>query len=231
MKIKKILLLIIITFILTGCSTNYNLKINLDGEVSESIKSEVTNSILEDQSKSKDEKKKYLEELIKFFDSELEYDDIVVNDDNAIINISKNYIDIYDYLDNSKSYSYLFKSMDYKLDKDTVTITTEPTDYETENKTEITISLPYKVISNNANEVDEKTNTYTWIIDDKTDTLEITFKTGLTNLYTYNLLKLAKYANISSWLSVLVFIIILFIIIFIIYMIIKLTKMTKNSFI
>ena len=56
MKIKKILLLIIITFILTGCSTDYNLKISLDGEVSESIKSEVTNSILEDQSKSKDEK-------------------------------------------------------------------------------------------------------------------------------------------------------------------------------
>lgn len=166
-KLVKYFLIICIMFFLTGCSGNYDLKINEDMSVEENILLTVSND--------NDAYKK----IVKLFDKNMvskEKYNVVVKSSNVEINYKENYDNFDDYILNSKLYRHMFDKIYYNKTDDFIDIYT----YENKNLNknnlggnnididvlQINISSPFKVKFNNADMSND--NTYTWTINRNT---------------------------------------------------------------
>lgn len=219
----KLLVVILLLTVITGCQAKYEVKIYLDGSIKESA------TLLEKQNEffetfTRKKFKSYVEKSLEIEGINKKLDDysIVIDEDLAGIDIDMSYTTIYEYLNTSKAINYLFSKIKLKENEETnttkiysiqseydVIYNSNDPDEKYFTNTTVTLSLPYKVIETNAHEIDESTNSYTWIIDEDFEGIEIEYSN---KLYSYNLLKLANYSTITT-ISVFVLIVIAIVVI------------------
>ena len=219
MKKRNIILLVIITFLLTGCTFNYDAKIMLDGSVEENVNDKTyVKEIFNVESIEKEILKKatlsYLDNL------EVKADNIEYKDDSVTASVYNRYEDINNYVDKSNAIKILFENVNIKKNKKIISLETVKSKYdygiEDYYGSTISISLPYKVLNHNANYVDENNNTYTWNIDEGFDGISLEYKTS--SFYTLNILKLFNYFTMITFITVIgIIMIIIFAIFVIIY--------------
>lgn len=227
----KLLFLLFFTLILTGCTFKYDIKIMLNGKVVES-------AILFDGTTTIKDKKEFL----SLVDKSLEVFDVKVDekkniyDGNLIgIKLQKNYSNLHDYARQNKAVKYIFENIAVSEENKIVNIKSISSQYDiiqNENNgsynytnSEITLTLPFKVIDSNANKVDAENNKYIWLVND--DFKEIKISYDKTKYYTNNIFKLFPYMTVDIWLTLLLIVIIIWFVISILILGFRLLKREK----
>lgn len=175
--IKKLSISLLSIMILSGCTVDYSINIDKDLIVDESIKiNELTNTILT-QTLDVDI---FLDKAIDNYQNDPRYDlymyEKYTDDSETYVTAKAYYLDFNAYLENKKIKDTLFENFNIIKEGNTynfVYVAKNSKDVEIFNDSELytslidevrlNITLPFKVISNNANNVDIETNTYTWI--------------------------------------------------------------------
>lgn len=181
-RIKKILLLLIILLV-SGCTVNYNLTINPDSSINLTITaSENTNTLKVRTNLEEKEAVNYFYNEYKNPDvnSEMNY---VSNGDSTTATIRASFSNIEDYI-----YDYQSDIFDKPIVSSTGDIVKFnfsqmiPLDKSLVNSLiydsiVVNIKIPFKVISNNADSIDEEYNIYSWNInkDGKLKTIEFEY--------------------------------------------------------
>ena len=168
---KKIILVLIMILFCAGCKVKYNIKINDDGTVEETMVASETPDFYEEYEHTSTGKviSRILEQYSDIL-NEKKYDvetNIYVNVDSGAT-LKKKYDSFNDYVGNSILYTQFTDKIDYSEDGDTITIkakgkfsTSEQNqDYFYVDEGTIVITVPYKVLDNNADKV--QGNTYVW---------------------------------------------------------------------
>ena len=165
MKKIKYILLILIIFLFTGCSGNYNLKFNKDLSVDEEL------NILIDNYEDTYEKTHQLFEKGNIDPNKYE---IMIEKNKDKIVYKEYYTNFVEYYLYKNIYKLLFKNIEYNKDNKGMTINTESNfklnDKDSQNlvnsydidNLKINIITDFNVNKNNADEI--KGNTYTWIL-------------------------------------------------------------------
>ena len=207
MKRIKIFLLLIMVLLLSGCSGNYNLKINDDLSVEETVSLKVpsTNDTLEKTTKL-------------FEDNNISKDkyDIVASDNDVKITYSEKYDSIEEYILDSKLYKNLFDNINYEKNENYFKLSTNSVfslngknsnnivDNYDISLLQINVETPYKIIENNADNVSD--GLYSWVLNSKTTYKNIYFTLSADN-------KTRNFASVIV-LSIMAFIVIGTIIVF-----------------
>lgn len=221
----KIFILLLIVFVVSGCSVQYNLTINEDSSVSEEvIASEKTNR-LESKTRLKGEDAyNYLYNMFKRPNEDISISFKEKNNITyGVANTTHNSIEEY----SSKFSSDIFEKVEITKDEDTVTITANQKSPISSNSTSsyiydditINVTLPFTVIENNADKINK--NTFTWNIKKDSNVKEIKL--------TYRKKSLANRANINinnkeysiKYEYIIIGVIVLSIVVIIIYVVIK----------
>ena len=233
---KKTIILILSLFLLTGCTINYDVTINKDLTVVENME-----ILGDDRFKIGNEYTvDTMYETLKETYSELHQDEDLDNikkyssSGNMAISSNKTYKNLEDFAQSKYIKKIYFDGLKIAIKKNLITILCynilvifwlfvdgmeeEPI----VTKLEVKIKVPYVVTKNNADQVDNKTNTYTWTYDfhdySKRINLEFDknriFKTGI------DYLKIIKYILYIIGLSLLGYII---------YRVIKLKNKKNNK--
>ena len=178
----KIIILLFVVFMTSGCSGNYNLIINKDLSINEELEltlndASLYNKTLEIFENNNINKEKY---------------DVTVADNEVKISYNDKYTSIEDYLLNSKAYHQLFNKIEYnKVDDfidlyidENIKINNIHTNNNGTNLTDfdfiqLNITNPFKMNFTNAQIVND--DIYTWTIrnDLKNTKLQMQFKTKL----------------------------------------------------
>lgn len=166
MKKIKYLFLIILVLLFTGCTGDYNLKINRDLSVEEELKVSIDN--VDD---SYERTYKLLEQLDI---SENDYE-VVVDMDKVNITYKKKYSSFEDYYLDSNIYKILFKDIELSKDNTGMTLKAE-SNFKLDSKNNlnvvnaydidklnINLNIPFDVNKSNADSV--KDNIYTWTLN------------------------------------------------------------------
>ena len=231
MNLKKIILILIIIFITTGCvSSDYNLTINKDLSINEEVfisaTDEYFNLFYMD----------YKLTIVKGVYDNKEFMQILPNNNYSYklieeekrpgVLINKKYNNLNDYTKETIFKNQSFEDIEYVEKDNLITITTKNFLPYVEDETNgrypisdlnINIKVPYIVTSNNADNIDKVTNTYTWYINSETKDKKIEITFDKNKIYVYNL-------------SMYIFIIILIILIFIVGIIVfKIVKKNKRN--
>lgn len=175
---------------LTGCSVNYNIVITDDEIVKENFIISVDNQIIYDSGMEKNE---FLDYYSHLYQQNEGYENfkIETKEGKSVSNfiVKNNYESLNDYI-NSFSFKYMFNdayierignyisfktSTNLKLEEMNNDI--EISDFACDNF-KISIKFYNEIVNNNADEVDEKNNIYTWIINKNTSKQFIEFKIG-----------------------------------------------------
>ena len=227
----KLLFLLFFTLILTGCTFKYDIKIMLNGKVVESA------TLFDGTTTIKDKK-----EFLSLVDKSLEVFDVKVDekkniyDGNLIgIKLQKDYSNLHDYARQNKAVKYIFENIAVNEENKIVNIKSISSQYDiiqNENNgsynytnSEITLTLPFKVIDSNANKIDVENNKYTWLVND--DFKEIKISYDKTKYYTNNVFKLFSYMTIDIWFTILLIIVIIWFVISALILGLRLLKREK----
>ena len=176
----KIFLLIVIILITSGCSGNYNLKINPDLSIDENLELSIDN-----------DNNAYDRTLKIFENNNIPKDnyDVSISSDKVIIEYNDKFSSIEDYLLNSNVYKQLFDKIEYNKNKKYVDLYVDQNiklknDYTKNNGSNLTdfdfiqinITNPYKMILTNADMVND--NIYTWSLtkDNYNKKIQMQFK-------------------------------------------------------
>lgn len=199
---KKKLILIILCLFCFGCEAKYELTINEDLTVNEAITG------LEDEDFYNNYYKSTKERVISFMTetkdeylNELGYSKQIVNQGNLTGALfSHKFNSLEEYFEKSQAYSQFYEEINYEMENGIVDIKLENQLLKNEDSIErydidncdISITLPFKVKSNNADSVDKKTNTYTWNLNnEKGKDIKIKFDTN--RIYKYKDFNMAPY--------------------------------------
>lgn len=189
---KKILFILLLfsTAFFAGCSASYDLIVDTDGSVKESFYGIAENEQI----------LKYNDTIDTFLDSKIySYENMdlykpyifskKINKDSSYVKLERKYDSLESYIEISPLLDYLFEKVMFLDENGVITfVTTGNFYYENiypENppdtsfyidEIEINIIFYNKVISSNADNYDENTNKYTWIINEKTQQKGIEFK-------------------------------------------------------
>lgn len=167
---KKIVILLVFIFLITGCSVKYSLVINEDLSITEEAKLTGTENFFSNYYKTTKTNviKSYLDIYQGILD-ENNYQYELKNDQVPYVNIKKTYDNISLYTKESILFNGYFDEVKYSENGDIKKIETigfyegNPDDNEDRfyvSELEISIKCPYKVVNHNAKNVDKKTNTY-----------------------------------------------------------------------
>lgn len=231
---KKILLLIIIPFILTGCaSVNYN--ITIDNNLTVLEEATITGTTEYFNIFNKNYPKTIVLEWYE--DSDIQS---ILNNNNyeheliekgvyyPSVFVKKTYTSLEEYTTNTIFNNQVFEDILITNNDDLITINTvkflprreDETDqgYNIDNLS-ITISLPFKVSDHNADTYSEKNNTYTWYIDSDTTEKEINLTFNKNKIYVY---------NFSKYVSLFLIIILVLVLIYLIRKIILKNKLNNK---
>ena len=178
---KKVLI-ILSCLILTGCNVKYNVLIDDGLKVSENIMVEGDEELYDTYYKTS--RNKVLKNFLDMYNSDLEqngYSYELVKGEYPHIKINKDYNNIGDYLDNSKMFNGYFDKINYNKDGNIIKIETQGFNPNISDDPgrfyvsdlDIAIKCFYKVTNHNASEVDEKTNTYHFILKSDTEDFKI----------------------------------------------------------
>lgn len=232
----KILILVLLTTIVSGCTANYNVKINLDGSVKESAElTDEKDKILSDFTKKNFEK--YVEEYINLNELENKLDKYTINITAvAGVDINNKYENIYEYVNKSPAIEFVFKKVKIREKGSTIKLRSVATGYDlvyrdndgvlNYTNSTISISLPYEVTKSNADSIDEEKNIYTWNFDEEFDGIEIDYNQD--KYYTNNFIKLMQYATVTNYFTIIVLALAVIIIIIILFLGIRLLIRERN---
>lgn len=228
----KLLVILIGSLLLTGCTFQYNVKIMLDGKVNESAN-------LFDGETTAESKKEFLsvvDENLKLVNFNTDSKKLIYDNNFIGINLQKGYSNIKNYARQSKAIPYLFTSIVVNEESKIVEIESVPTQYDIiqqENNgsynyvnSEITLTLPFKVISSNASKVDVENNKYIWVVDENFKEIKISYDKS--KYYTNNIFKLSSYMTIDIWLTLLLIIVIVWFVISLLILGFRLLKREKK---
>lgn len=217
----KIISLVIIGFLLTGCSFKYDVKIMTDGSVEESADVVFDDSYFMDKDKNVFPNKvikKSLEETSKVYKKKSGDIEIINKTNHRESIITNKYESYMEYRQESEFYKTLYNDVSIITTGNTVRITTSEllvssssANLEYYENSYVAISLPFKVIDHNADKVDESSNTYYWYMDDSTKIKNIDLSYNKEKYYTINYFKILPYTGLSS-----IFVIILILIVVIV---------------
>lgn len=190
---KKILLLILIMFLITGCKVEYNLVINNDLTVSESVKMTGTDDFFEAFYKSS--KMNVVEMLL----DEGRRDDLeknnykieIIEKERPYVIASKKYPNLNNYASNTLFLEQYFNELDVSENNgivsiktlDFIPISSDSIERYVIKTTMLSITVPYEVIENNAISFDKMTNTYTWYINDDVDSFSLLLSYDTNEIY------------------------------------------------
>lgn len=166
---KKILVLIAFIFLITGCKVDYHVVINEDLSLTEEANLTGTQDFFDNYYKTT--KTHVLESFIDIYKDVLEtnnYQYELVKDTTPYVKVNKTYDSVSDYTKNSILFNDYFDEVKYTEDGNIKRIETvgfnedEPDNPNRFEIAELTISIkcPFKVKNHNAKEVDKRTNTY-----------------------------------------------------------------------
>ena len=181
---KKILLLILIVFLTSGCKVEYNLFINDDLNVTESLNMTGTDSLFDSFYKSS--KLNVVKLLLDADKEQLDnnsYNYELIEDYIPYVLANKKYKDMKLYANDTIFYKQYFEDLVCDNKDGIVTLKTkdfkpnDPDDPSRYNIKELTIAITskYKVIKHNADRFNEKTNTYYWDINANTVDFDLLF--------------------------------------------------------
>ena len=166
---KKILFLIIALLLITGCSVNYNLKINEDLTILEEASLTGTEDFFKNYYKTT--KKNVIKDSLELYKDILKtngYNYELIENDIPYVKVNKKYNNIGSYTKESILFNDYFDEVKYVEDGNIKKI--ETVGYNENNpddpnrfyvrKLSISITCPYKVKNHNAKNVNKKTNTY-----------------------------------------------------------------------
>ena len=182
-KLIKILLVGILVILITGCSGNYNLKINEDLSLEEELDITIPNN-----------NDTYQKTLNIFENNEIDKDKFsVTKSENVVkINYKDKFSSIEDYILNSKVYPQLFSNIQYNKKDNIIDLTINEniklknndnnlngTNLNDLDVIQVNVTNPFKVYDSNAELVNEKV--YTWTIknSDVEKKIQIQFKQTL----------------------------------------------------
>lgn len=169
MKKLKILILLIMTILLSGCSVKYNLTINEDESVNEEVvASESTNKMNINTGLDTDESVNYLYNMFKR--KKLKSNITTLNSNGTTTStVTASHKSVEDYAENFTS--DIVPEVEYTRKDNIVSLeylqneilTDEGSKSLIYDNIDVNITIPFKVVSNNADEVNK--NTYTWHIN------------------------------------------------------------------
>lgn len=168
----KILILVLSVILLTGCSGNYNLKINKDLSVEENLYLTIDNT-----------SDAYKNTLKIFDDNKINKDNynVSVSGNNVVIEYNEKFKTIDQYLLNSKIYHQLFDNISYNKTEKYIDLYTSQNLKLKGNSyigntsdldvLQINVQMPFKMISDNSDISND--DIYTWTIDKNTENKKI----------------------------------------------------------
>jgi len=216
---KKIILLLFVTFFITGCNVSSNITINKDLSVKEEVLMTGTTEYFNNYYKSTPinvintmlETGRRREILSKngynyYIDKNYTYPVVVA---------TKEYKTINDFVNKTIFKEQYFSDLIYSKNENIITIKSgdfirySPDDIERYDisKFSLNIKIPYVAINNNADSYNPKTNTYTWEIDKDTLDKEIILEFDQNRIYIYNLI---MYISIFVLIALIVTLIIIY---------------------
>lgn len=166
MKKIKVLILLIILVLVSGCSGTYDLNINKDLTISEEL-----NVTLEGEASSYDK----INQLFKSNNIDEDKYKIVIEENNLNVTYNESYDSIENYLLNSFLYKQLFSKISYNTDRKEFSLeasnifnnTNPKLNYSNSIKNlRINVNTPLNIVDENSDLSNE--DTYTWTIDDTT---------------------------------------------------------------
>ncbi len=176
MKKIKIILLIIITFIISGCSVDSFVEMNYDGSVTENVKVLDDNSNFEVSSYDKKTQIEFaLENYIGILDFKNYTYDTLVGKKQSGAKITKKYDNICDYFEDTAFNQYVYKSIKCEESNDYYEIYNYTnyipycegcSDWPRLENVKFSIKLPIRAAESNADDVDG--TTYLWKYDKNT---------------------------------------------------------------
>lgn len=240
-------LIILLCLMLTGCRIDYNLKITDKNKFVE--KTDIMAYFPNGNSISNEPGEEGYDIAEVLRSDAREYLNTLSYSGYNLINIeSTNYkgVRVSRTFDGAVSYNYnmlvknLYDEFSVDLSDDIVTISAKGLNREkVESRYEmmgmvldnssINIELPYKVLENNADEVDKNKNIYTWNIDKNTTEKDILLKYDSSNVYALNMKTIGTKVNMTVVYVILVFLIII-IVGYFVYSYIKKIYENRNKF-
>lgn len=196
---KRIIILLLMIFLLTGCAVKENIKVNRNLSVEENI--EFSESMKFFNSRFKMLPINIIKDILYSNDrdkilKENGYDFKIETSSNyPYVTASKKYSNIEDFTNNTIFKSQYFNNVTTSENNNLISINAndfifhdeQDIDYYYVDNLYISISLPYVVTDNNADRYKASTNTYTWVIDEKTENKEIKITFDKTRIYIYNI--------------------------------------------
>lgn len=187
---KKILFIIFIMVLCTGCNVRYSLTINKDNSVEEYVYASEDYDFFENYPNSS--VGRVIGFLIEPYLEKLNSNGYVV--ENKIkkksggVSITKKFDNITDYSEQSLFYSQYADKINCDVDGDIVTLSIKGKFVgETQNQNKfpvseanVTLNIPFKVLENNADIVDG--NDYTWILDKNEKEIKIVYDSSKENI-------------------------------------------------
>ena len=218
------IIIVILCFLLTGCKIDYSLKITNDNKFVESadLAEYLPSGTVKDElGETTYDFGEYLRADAYSYLNKLGYSNYNMSDI-----ISKNYegVRVTRNYDGPTSYNYnllikyIYDDFSVDVSDDIVTISAkglnrskveekyEMLEMVIENST-INVELPYKVIENNADSVDENNNIYTWYIDKDTEEKEILLKYNSNDVYALNMKTIGTKVNMTVVYLVIIFLV------------------------
>ena len=212
---KKIVLLIIGIFLLTGCSVRYHLEINEDLSLQEEIKMTGTSEFFSNYYKTT--KKNVLKSILDTQEETLKeknYEYKLVEDNVPYVLAKKKYASVSEFTKESVFFNDYFDEVNYTENGNIKKLETEgfnennpdnPERFDVK-ELELSIKCNYKVKNHNAKKVDKKTNTYYFdLFESKKILLEYdTSKKFNPNEDMYIVIIFLGIVVISSWIAVII---------------------------
>ena len=172
---KKILLLIISLLLITGCSVEYNIEIGEDLKVTEEVKMTGTSDFFSNYYKTT--KKNVLLSFLEDYKDILKekgYEYELIEGQTPYVLAKKTYNNINEYINDSIMFNDYFDEIKYTENNNKIKIETigfnenNPDNPDRFNVNELLIKIKsfYKVENHNAYDIDKKTNTYYYQLND-----------------------------------------------------------------
>lgn len=172
MKNKFRIIIILVLLFCSGCSVDYDLKINNDLSVEESFVA------LETKEKLKTMQYNSLDEVIEnnkrltVVDTKKYFINKYTEKDLMGVKVNRNYDSISKYIEQLNNYDWFLNSSSYTVSQDVITIKSDILFEANEEyvnllhmiDAKINIKVPFEVVSHNADSVDLDNNVYTWNI-------------------------------------------------------------------
>lgn len=190
---KKILLLVLFIFLITGCKVEYNLVINNDLSVSESVIMTGTDEFFDSFYKSS------RINVVEMFLDEGRRDDLkksgyeynIVEDETPYVVATKNYNSMEEFVDKTIFKEQYFEDLEIIKEENIVTLKNKefiPISPDSIERygikiTTLKITLPYEVVESNASLYDDLSNTYIWYISDGNEDFSLVLSYDINKIY------------------------------------------------